>query len=128
MQHLYKNSFNKALKQLKKGGSALVFHTWGHFVSILDISNDGKKILVGNPSGDYDYGSHDIPTKWLTVSYMKKRFNNYDTSGLIVKLKYNLKKATKKNVNNSDNDSDLNDNSSNNTNNGTDGGNQDSAE
>lgn len=96
----YKSSFNKALKQLKKGGSALVFHTWGHFVSILDISKDGKKILVGNPSGDYDYGSHDIPTKWLTVSYMKKRFNNYDTSGLIVKLKYNLKKATKKNVNN----------------------------
>ncbi len=96
----YKSSFNKALKHLKKGGCALVFHTWGHFVSILDISKDGKKVLVGNPSGDYDYGSHDIPTKWLTVKYMKKRFNNYDTSGLIVKLKYNLKKATKKNINN----------------------------
>ena len=96
----YKSSFGKALKQLKKGGCALVFHTWGHYVSILDISKNGKKVLVGNPSGDYDHGSHKIPTKWLTVSYMKGRFNNYDTSGLIVKLKYNLKKSTKTKVNN----------------------------
>jgi hypothetical protein len=96
----YKSSFNKALKQLKKGGCALVFHTWNHYVCILDISKDGKKILVGNPSGDYDHGSHSIPNKWLTVKYMKKRFNNYDTSGLVVKLKYKLGKATKKNVNN----------------------------
>ncbi len=95
----YKKSFNKALKQLKKGGRALVFHTWGHYVAILDISKDGKKVLVGNPSGDYDHGSHAIPTNWLTVKYMKKRFNNYDTSGLIVKLNYNLKKATKNKIN-----------------------------
>lgn len=96
----YKSSFNKALKQLKKGGCALVFHTWNHYTAILDISKDGKKVLVGNPSGDYDHGSHAIPTKWLTVKYMYKCFNNYDTSGLIVKLKYNLNKATKKKVNN----------------------------
>lgn len=96
----YKSSFNKALKQLKKGGCALVFHTWNHYVAILDISKDGKKVLVGNPSGDYNHGSHAIPTKWLTVKYMYKRFNNYDTSGLIVKLKYNLNKATKKKINN----------------------------
>ena len=96
----YKSSFNYALKQLKKGGCALVFHTWGHYVSILDISKDGKKVLVGNPSGDYDHGSHRIPTNWLTVKYMKKRFNDYDTSGLIVKLKYKLSKATKNNINN----------------------------
>lgn len=96
----YKSSFSKALKHLKKGGCALIFHTWNHYVSILDISKDGKKVLVGNPSGDYDYGSHKIPTKWLTVKYMKKRFNNYDTSGLIVKLKYSLSKTTKKKINN----------------------------
>lgn len=96
----YKSTFNNALKQLKKGGCALVFHTWGHYVAILDISNDGKKVLVGNPSGSYDYGSHSIPTKWLTVSYMKKMFNNYDTSGLIVKLKYSLSKAKKTEINN----------------------------
>ena len=96
----YKSSFSKALKKLKKGGCALVFHTWGHYVSILDISKDGKKVLVGNPSGDYDHGSHGIPTKWLTVKYMKSCFNNYDTSGLIVKLKYSLSKSTKNKVNN----------------------------
>ena len=91
----YKSSFDNAIKELKKGGRALVFHTWNHYVAILDISKDGKKVLVGNPSGDYDHGSHKIPTNWLTVSYMKKMFNNYDTSGLIVKLKYNLKSSTK---------------------------------
>ena len=78
----------------------LVFHTGGHYVSILDISKDGKKVLVGNPSGDYNQGSHRIPTKWLTVNYMYARFNNYDTSGLIVKLKYSLNAATKAKVNN----------------------------
>jgi hypothetical protein len=61
----------------------------------LDVSADGKKVLVGNPSGSYDTGSHSIPTKWLTVSYMKKMFNNYDTSSLIVKLKYSLSSKTK---------------------------------
>lgn len=96
----YKSSFNKAITQLKKGGCALIFHTWNHYVAILDISKDGKKVLVGNPSGDYNHGSHSIPTKWLTVNYMKGRFNNYDTSGLIVKLKYNLGKATKNKLNN----------------------------
>ena len=95
-----KSSFNKALKQLRKGGAALIFHTWNHYVSILDISKDGKKVLVGNPSGDYNHGSHKIPTNWLTVKYMKKRFNNYDTVGLIVKLKYSLSKSTKKSLNN----------------------------
>jgi len=98
--YFYKSSFNKALKQLKKGGCALVFHTWNHYVSILDISKDGKMVLVGNPSGDYDYGSHDIPTNWLSVSHMKGRFNDYDTSGLIVKLKYSLGKYAKNKINN----------------------------
>jgi hypothetical protein len=69
-------------------------------VAILDISSDGKRVLVGNPSGDYDSGSHKIPTNWLTVKYMKKRFNNYDTSGLIVKLSYSLSKSTKNKINN----------------------------
>ncbi len=98
--YYYKSSFDKALKELKKGGCALVFHTWSHYVAILDISADGKKVLVGNPSGDYDHGSHGIPTNWLTVEYMKTCFNDYDTSGLIVKLKYNLSKTVKSKINN----------------------------
>ena len=93
--YFYKSTFDKAINQLKKGGCALVFHTWSHYVAILDVSADGKKVLVGNPSGSYDTGSHSIPTKWLTVSYMKKMFNNYDTSSLIVKLKYSLSSKTK---------------------------------
>lgn len=97
--YYYKSSFNKALNQLKKGGCALVFHTWNHYVCILDISKDGKYVLVGNPSGDYDYGSHDIPTNWLTVGHMKSCFNDYDTSGLIVKLHFKLSKSLKNKVN-----------------------------
>lgn len=97
--YYYKSSFNTALNQLKKGGCALVFHTWGHYVAILDISADGKQVLVGNPSGDYDHGSHSIPTNWLTVDYMYSCFNDYDTSGLIVKLNYSLKQSTKNKIN-----------------------------
>ena len=97
----YKSSFySKAIKELKKGGCALIFHTWGHYVAVLDISSDGKKVLVGNPSGDYDHGSHNIPTNWMTVDYLYNQFNDYDTSGLIVKLNYNLSKATKTTINN----------------------------
>ncbi|WP_407375124.1 cysteine peptidase family C39 domain-containing protein [Methanobrevibacter sp.] len=93
--YFYKKTFDKALKQLNKGGCALIFHTWGHYVAILDISKDGKKILIGNPSGDYDYGSHDIPTKWVTVNFMKGKFNNYDTTSIVVKLKHSLSSIQK---------------------------------
>ena len=91
----YESSFKTALNELKKGGCALIFHTWNHYVAILDISKDGSKVLVGNPSGDYDYGSHGIPTNWLSVSHMYDSFNDYDTSGLIVKLKYSMSRTTK---------------------------------
>ena len=97
--YYYKSSFDTAINELKKGGCALIFHTWNHYVAILDISSDGKKVLVGNPSGDYDHGSHSIPTNWLTVDYMKDMFNDYDTSGLIVKLNYSLTQSTKNQIN-----------------------------
>ena len=96
--YFYKSSFDNALNELKKGGCALIFHTWNHYVAILDISADGKKVLVGNPSGDYDHGSHSIPTNWLTVDYMRGMFNDYDTSSLIVKLDYSLSQSTKDQV------------------------------
>ena len=98
--YYYKSTFETALNELKKGGCALIFHTWNHYVAILDISKDGSKVLVGNPSGDYDEGSHGIPTNWLTVDYMYECFNDYDTSGLIVKLKYSLSKSSKNQLNN----------------------------
>jgi hypothetical protein len=98
--YYYKSTFQTALNELKKGGCALIFHTWNHYVAILDISKDGSKVLVGNPSGDYDEGSHGIPTNWLTVDYMYDCFNDYDTSGLIVKLNYALSKSSKNQMNN----------------------------
>ena len=54
---------------------------------------------MGNPSGDYDHGSHNIPTNWLTVDYMRGMFNDYDTSSLIVRLDYSLDQSTKNLVN-----------------------------
>ncbi len=90
----YKASFDKALEELKIGGCALVFHTKNHYVSILDISNDGKKVLVSNSYGSY----YNIPTKWLTVKYMKTRFYVWEDS-LIVRLNYQLSNSTKDDVN-----------------------------
>lgn len=92
--YFYKSSFDKALNELKKGGCALIFHTKNHYVAILDISKDGKKVLVSNSYGSY----YNIPTKWLTVNYMKTRFiKNYD-DGLIVRLNYSLSNSTKHEV------------------------------
>ena len=95
----YKSAFYKALKELKKGGCALVFHTWGHYVAILDISKNGKKVLVANTRGGYNSNSDKLPTKWLTAKFVKSRFAN-DTPGLIVRLNYSLSKKTKNKINN----------------------------
>lgn len=92
--YYYRNSFNKALTELKKGGCALVFHTKNHYVAILDISRDGKKVLVSNSYGSY----YDIPSEWLSVEYMKTRYyKNYD-DGLIVKLNYHLRSSLKNQI------------------------------
>ena len=94
-----KRSLNKALNELKKGGCALVFHTWGHYVAIVDISKDGKKVLVSNSRGGYSSNSDRLPTNWVSTKFVKTRFAD-DTPGLIVRLNYSLSKKTKKNVNN----------------------------
>ena len=83
--YFYKSSFGKALNEVKKGGADLIFHAYNHYVSILDISKNSKKVLVSNSYGTYD----NIPTGWVKVSYMKKKFSNIDES-LIVKLNYKL--------------------------------------
>ena len=92
--YFYKNSFGTALEELKKGGCALIFHTKNHYVCILDISKDGKKVLVSNSYKTY----YNIPTKWLTVNYMKTRFiKNHDDS-LIIRLNYSLSNSTKNQI------------------------------
>ena len=93
--YFYKSSFGKALNEVKKGGAALIFHAYNHYVSILDISKNGKKVLVSNSYGTYD----DIPTGWVKVSYMKTKFSNIDES-LIVKLNYKLSDSKKSQINN----------------------------
>ena len=91
--YFYKSSFGKALNEVKKGGAALIFHAYNHYVSILDISKNGKKVLVSNSYGTYD----NIPTGWVKVSYMKKKFSNIDES-LIVKLNYKLSDSVKNSI------------------------------
>lgn len=90
----YKDSFKKALDELKNGGCALIFHADDHYVSILDISSNGKKVLVSNSYGSYDK----IPTKWVKVSYMKKKFSPKWDESLIVRLNYKLSDSTKSNI------------------------------
>lgn len=94
-----KRSLNKAFNELKKGGCALVFHIWDHYVAIVDISKDGKKVLVSNSRGGYSSNSDRLPTNWVSTKFVKTRFAD-DTPGLIVRLNYSLSKKTKKNVNN----------------------------
>ena len=93
--YFYKNSFNYALKELKKGGCALIFHTRNHYVTILDISKDGKKVLVSNSYKSFN----NIPSKWLTVSYMKTRFVPVNDDGMVVRLNYSLSNSTKESIN-----------------------------
>lgn len=95
-EYFYKSTFNYALNELKKGGTALVFHAENHYVAIIDISNNGKKVLVSNSYGTYD----NIPTKWIKVSYMKKKFSTFCDNSIIVKLNYKLSESYKKTVNN----------------------------
>ena len=85
----YEDSFEQALKELEKGGTALIFHTRNHYVSMIDISKDGKMVLVSNPYGEYDNGYNKVPTNWVKISYMKTKFVKEDV-GLIIKLHYDL--------------------------------------
>jgi len=94
-----KKSFSKALKKLKKGGCALIFHAYNHYVAILDISKNGKKVLLSNSYGRYDVPGASLPNKWLRVKYVKTKFCSYDQRSLIVKLNYHLKKHAKKKIN-----------------------------
>lgn len=91
----YKSSFNKALNELKNGGCALIFHADNHYVSVLDISKDGKKVLVSNSYKNYD----NIKNQWIKVSYLKKKFSPDWDESLIVKLNYELSESTKNSVN-----------------------------
>lgn len=93
--YFHRYSFDTALNELKKGGCALIFHAKNHCVSIIDISSNGKKVLVSNSYHSLDR----IPTKWVKVSYMRGRFSHVWDESLIVRLNYKLSDSTKNSVN-----------------------------
>lgn len=91
--YFFKATFKDALKELAKGGCALIFHAPYHYVAILDISRDGKQVLVSNSYGTYD----NIPSKWVKVNTLKNKFSKWEES-LIVRLNYNLSNSAKESV------------------------------
>lgn len=93
----YFYSMSTAVKQLAKGGCAVIAYLPNHYVSVLDVSKDGKKILVSNSYGKYNVGGDTrIPTGWVSLTKFNKKFQGV---GIIVKPKYKLSKTTKTKMN-----------------------------
>lgn len=94
----YYYAVDDGIKQLKKGGAALVAFLPNHYVSVIDVSKDGKKVLVSNSYGKYNVGGDTkVPTKWVSLKYFKSKFAGV---GLVVKLNYKLSKKDKNTVKN----------------------------
>jgi hypothetical protein len=82
---------------LAKGGCAVIAYLPNHYVSVLDVSKDGKKILVSNSYGKYNVGGDTrIPTGWVSLTKFNKKFKGV---GLIVKPNYKLSKTLKTKIN-----------------------------
>jgi hypothetical protein len=84
------------MKKLKKGCALIVFLR-NHYISVIDVSPDGKKVLVSNSYGSYNDGCRHIPTNWVSVKKLKSKFAGV---GLVVKPKYKLSKNVKKQLKN----------------------------
>ena len=94
----YYYSVDSGVSQLAKGGVALIAFLPNHYVSVIDVSKDGKKILVSNSYGDYNVGGDSrIPTGWVSLSKFKAKFAGV---GLVVKLNYKLSKNVKTQIKN----------------------------
>ena len=94
----YFYDMDSAVEELKKGGCALIAYLPNHYVSVIDVSNDGDKILVSNSYGTYNVGGDSrIPTDWVYLSTFKSKFAGV---GLVVRLDYNLKSSEKNVVKN----------------------------
>lgn len=88
---------SEAVNALNKGGTAVIAFLHNHYVAVLDVSPDGKKILVSNSYGDYDVGGNNrVPTDWVSLSYFNTKFEGI---GLIVKLNYKLSDSKKTELN-----------------------------
>ncbi|WP_407377050.1 hypothetical protein [Methanobrevibacter sp.] len=92
----YFYSMSTAVKQLAKGGCAVIAYLPNHYVSVIDVSKDGKKILVSNSYGKYNVGGDTkIPTNWVTLKKFNKKFRGV---GIIVKPNYKLSKTVKTHI------------------------------
>ena len=93
----YFYSMSTAVKELAKGGCAVIAYLPNHYVSVLDVSKDGKKILVSNSYGKYNVGGDTrIPTGWVSLTKFNKKFQG---AGIIVKPNYKISKTTKTKMN-----------------------------
>ena len=91
------NTIDSALEELKNGGALVAFLNF-HYVSVIDVSPDGKKILVSNSYGAYNVGGmNKVPTGWVSLKYFKTKFGN---TGLVVKNDYKLSQGTQNQINN----------------------------
>ena len=88
--YYYRSTLDHALYELGQGGCALVFHTRDHYISILDISDDGNDVLVSNSYGEW----YDIPTGWISVDYLRTRYYKSYDDALIVYLSYHISDYT----------------------------------
>lgn len=96
VKYFYGDSFKKTMKKLKKGCALIVFLR-NHYISVIDVSPNGKKVLVSNSYGSYNDGCRHIPTNWVSVKKLKSKFAGV---GLVVKPKYKLSKNVKKQLKN----------------------------
>lgn len=94
--YFYDDSIDRAMKELKSG-AAIIAYLPNHYVTVIDISPDGKKILVSNSYGSYNVGSKNVPTNWVSLKYFKSKFAGI---GLVVKLNYKLSDSTKTQIQN----------------------------
>ena len=92
----YFYSMSTAVKALAKGGAAVIAYLPNQYVSVIDVSKDGKKILVSNSYGLYNVGGDSkIPTDWVSLKKFNAKFRGV---GVIVKLNYKLSKSVKTQV------------------------------
>lgn len=85
----YFYTMSSGIKQLAKGGAALIAYLPNHYVTVIDVSNS---------YGAYDVGGNSkIPTGWVTLKKFNAKFKGIC---LVVKLNYKLSTAMKTKVKN----------------------------
>ena len=96
-EFFHSDTLKSAINELKNG-AALIAFLKKHYVAVIDVSSDGKKILVSNSYGSYNVGgANKVPTGWVSLKYFKTKFQDV---GLVVKTNYKIAKGTQNQINN----------------------------